>query len=228
MNLPRACSPRDPHAACAEDAARRWRPTDGSVAPVSRRCARPAQAAPAARADADARAFSQWPRIARTEVASAAAPRTALRPSFALWLDTGVDLFISFNRIIEYCSGDCQGIGQSWLFRSPSPPQGARNHDPAPIPAHRSGGRIVSVRLRRTGRRRRRRPARRPPPYLKAAEATGMRIRYVIDTHLHADHVSAGRALAEAAGAEYVLFARRPPISRSSACATATCSNSAT
>ena len=44
-------------------------------------------------------------------------------------------------------------------------------------------------------------------PYLSAAEATGMRIRYVIDTHLHADHVSAGRALAEAAGAEYVLFA---------------------
>jgi len=46
-----------------------------------------------------------------------------------------------------------------------------------------------------------------PSPYLKAAEATGMRIRYVIDTHLHADHVSAGRALAEAASAEYVLFA---------------------
>ncbi len=44
-------------------------------------------------------------------------------------------------------------------------------------------------------------------PYLSAAEATGMRIRYVIDTHLHADHISAGRALAEAAGAEYVLFA---------------------
>jgi glyoxylase-like metal-dependent hydrolase (beta-lactamase superfamily II) len=34
-----------------------------------------------------------------------------------------------------------------------------------------------------------------------------MRIRYVIDTHLHADHVSSGRALADAAGAEYVLFA---------------------
>src|SRR6516162_9917618 len=44
-------------------------------------------------------------------------------------------------------------------------------------------------------------------PYLKAAEATGMRIRYVIDTHLHADHVSAGRALAESGGSEYVLFA---------------------
>jgi hydroxyacylglutathione hydrolase len=44
-------------------------------------------------------------------------------------------------------------------------------------------------------------------PYLGAAAATGMRIRYVIDTHLHADHISAGRALAQAAGAEYALFA---------------------
>jgi len=44
-------------------------------------------------------------------------------------------------------------------------------------------------------------------PYLHTAEQTGMRIRYVIDTHLHADHVSAGRELAKAAGAEYVLFA---------------------
>ena len=31
-------------------------------------------------------------------------------------------------------------------------------------------------------------------PYLEAAEATGMRILHVIDTHIHADHVSAGRA----------------------------------
>lgn len=44
-------------------------------------------------------------------------------------------------------------------------------------------------------------------PYLRTAQETGMRILYVIDTHLHADHVSAGRQLAEAAGAEYVLFA---------------------
>lgn len=44
-------------------------------------------------------------------------------------------------------------------------------------------------------------------PYLEAAEATGMRIRYVIDTHVHADHVSSARELAAAAGAEYVLFA---------------------
>ena len=34
-----------------------------------------------------------------------------------------------------------------------------------------------------------------------------MRILYVVDTHIHADHLSAGRRLAEAAGAEYVLFA---------------------
>ena len=32
-----------------------------------------------------------------------------------------------------------------------------------------------------------------------------MRIRFVIDTHLHADHRSAGGALAAAAGADYVL-----------------------
>jgi glyoxylase-like metal-dependent hydrolase (beta-lactamase superfamily II) len=32
-----------------------------------------------------------------------------------------------------------------------------------------------------------------------------MKIRYVIDTHLHADHVSGGRKLAEISGAEYVL-----------------------
>ena len=34
-----------------------------------------------------------------------------------------------------------------------------------------------------------------------------MRILYVVDTHIHADYASLGRRLAEAAGAEYVLFA---------------------
>lgn len=41
--------------------------------------------------------------------------------------------------------------------------------------------------------------------YLRAAEQTGLRIQYVIDTHLHADHISTGRALAAAAGASYVV-----------------------
>ena len=44
-------------------------------------------------------------------------------------------------------------------------------------------------------------------PYLEAAETTGMGIRYVFDTHLHADHISLARTLAAAAGAEYVLYA---------------------
>jgi glyoxylase-like metal-dependent hydrolase (beta-lactamase superfamily II) len=44
--------------------------------------------------------------------------------------------------------------------------------------------------------------------YLQAAELAGMRIRLVVDTHVHADHISAGRALAEAAGAHYALSAR--------------------
>jgi hydroxyacylglutathione hydrolase len=44
-------------------------------------------------------------------------------------------------------------------------------------------------------------------PYLAAAEATGMAIKYVVDTHIHADHLSAGRRLAQVSGASYVLFA---------------------
>jgi glyoxylase-like metal-dependent hydrolase (beta-lactamase superfamily II) len=43
--------------------------------------------------------------------------------------------------------------------------------------------------------------------YLELADETGMRIRYVVDTHVHADHRSAGRALAGAAEAKYVLHA---------------------
>lgn len=46
-----------------------------------------------------------------------------------------------------------------------------------------------------------------PEFYLRAAADTGMHILYVIDTHGHADHASTGRALAEAAGARYVLHA---------------------
>jgi hydroxyacylglutathione hydrolase len=42
-------------------------------------------------------------------------------------------------------------------------------------------------------------------PYLRAAETAGMLIHFVIDTHVHADHLSAGRALADAVDAEYVL-----------------------
>ena len=51
-------------------------------------------------------------------------------------------------------------------------------------------------------------PVAEPEFYLRAAADAGMRIHYVIDTHGHADHVSTGRALAEAAGgAAYVLHA---------------------
>lgn len=42
-------------------------------------------------------------------------------------------------------------------------------------------------------------------PYLREADAAGLQIRYVVDTHVHADHLSAGRSLAKAVGAPYVL-----------------------
>jgi hydroxyacylglutathione hydrolase len=41
--------------------------------------------------------------------------------------------------------------------------------------------------------------------YRDAAAGLGMEIRFVIDTHAHADHVSTGRALAQAVSAPYVL-----------------------
>lgn len=41
--------------------------------------------------------------------------------------------------------------------------------------------------------------------YLAFAEAKGLRITHVIDTHVHADHRSGGRVLAERAGAVYAL-----------------------
>lgn len=43
-------------------------------------------------------------------------------------------------------------------------------------------------------------------PYRSLAAQSGTKIRYVVDTHLHADHVSSARELAAAAEADYVLF----------------------
>ena len=43
--------------------------------------------------------------------------------------------------------------------------------------------------------------------YVRIASETRMQIRYVIDTHVHADHVSGGRALASRVGADYVRHA---------------------
>ena len=44
-----------------------------------------------------------------------------------------------------------------------------------------------------------------PDLYLRLARENSLQIRYVIDTHLHADHISGARSLAEMSGAEYVL-----------------------
>lgn len=41
--------------------------------------------------------------------------------------------------------------------------------------------------------------------YEKFAKEKGIKIKYVIDTHLHADHISGGKKLADAAGAAYYL-----------------------
>lgn len=46
--------------------------------------------------------------------------------------------------------------------------------------------------------------------YLEAAAGRGWRVRYVVDTHLHADHVSGARALAAATGASLHLSETEP------------------
>jgi glyoxylase-like metal-dependent hydrolase (beta-lactamase superfamily II)/rhodanese-related sulfurtransferase len=46
-------------------------------------------------------------------------------------------------------------------------------------------------------------PARFPQPYIDLAASEGMTITHVIDTHVHADHITGGPLLAEAVGATY-------------------------
>ena len=46
--------------------------------------------------------------------------------------------------------------------------------------------------------------------YIEFAAAKGMRITHILDTHVHADHISGGRALAERTGAVYALHESAP------------------
>ena len=47
--------------------------------------------------------------------------------------------------------------------------------------------------------------------FIAQAEQKGVNISYVIDTHIHADHYSGGKALAERTGAEYMLHESSQP-----------------
>jgi len=48
-------------------------------------------------------------------------------------------------------------------------------------------------------------PTRQPQPYLDMAKEHGMTVTHVVDTHVHADHISGGPALAQELGVEYHL-----------------------
>lgn len=50
-------------------------------------------------------------------------------------------------------------------------------------------------------------PHRHVEPYLALAERLGVKITHVFDTHLHADHISGGRLLADQTGATYLIEA---------------------
>lgn len=47
--------------------------------------------------------------------------------------------------------------------------------------------------------------ARTVEPYVQFAQEHEFKIKYAIDTHLHADHISGGRMLTEQVGAMYLL-----------------------
>ncbi|WP_442598288.1 MBL fold metallo-hydrolase [Neobacillus sp. D3-1R] len=49
-------------------------------------------------------------------------------------------------------------------------------------------------------------PARFVDDYVKAAEEEGAKITHIVDSHLHADHISGGHTLAEKTGAKYYLM----------------------
>lgn len=48
-------------------------------------------------------------------------------------------------------------------------------------------------------------PTRQPQPYLDMAASHNMTVTHVVDTHVHADHISGGPAMAAALGVEYHL-----------------------
>lgn len=48
-------------------------------------------------------------------------------------------------------------------------------------------------------------PARMTEEYVNFAEEQGVKIKYVLDTHLHADHISGGKKLSDQTGATYYL-----------------------
>src|SRR5690625_3606000 len=48
-------------------------------------------------------------------------------------------------------------------------------------------------------------PVRTIDPFISFAEERGLTIKHVVDTHLHADHISGGRAIREETGATYWL-----------------------
>src|SRR5919112_4963015 len=54
-------------------------------------------------------------------------------------------------------------------------------------------------------------PNRHLEPYLRVAEAEGLRITHVTETHIHADFVSGARELARRAGAAIYLSAEGGP-----------------
>ncbi len=106
----------------------------------------------------------------------------------------------------SYLTGGMQAWSQAWNHAAVT----GVGQDTAVIQVRRTGKGCLSYLVGSRGEAAVIDPSADPAVYLRFAEERGWRIRAILDTHVHADHVSRGRALAERTGAPLLLPALAP------------------
>src|SRR5262249_8623031 len=138
-------------------------------------CALLVRAVPTVRGDGYVRAFSRPSRIERTTLASDLALTRCSRPRYIIQVNDGIKSAICQAVVLPLASFDRSARRRAMILR-----QFLHSEPVAASYLFGCGGSATAAVVDPVGE---------VSPYLRAAEATGMRIRYVIDTHIHADHI---------------------------------------
>lgn len=112
------------------------------------------------------------------------------------------------DRIRERCGVDARSLEggmAAWSFAWNAAPVSTAGDTVSVVQLRRTGKGCLSYLVASEGEARVIDPSLDPDVYLAEAEARGWSIEGVVETHIHADHVSRGRPLAEAAGAPLYL-----------------------